>query len=88
MNRSKIAVLFLTRARPRPAPRKPIPRVGATVCESLDKNAASRASSEGPGAGARSIAEAHVLRAGEALGDWLITRMSDEEVGVARGVIR
>ena len=29
-----------------------------------------------------------VLRAGEALGDWLITRMSDEEVGVARGVIR
>jgi hypothetical protein len=46
-----MAVLFLTRARPRPAPRKPIPRVGATVCESLDKNAASGASSEGLGGG-------------------------------------
>ena len=34
-----MAVLFLTRARPRPAP-NPIPRVGATLCESLDKNAA------------------------------------------------
>ena len=43
---------------------------------------------QGDGPGARVIAEAHVLRAGEALGDWLIARMSDEEVGVARGVIR
>jgi DNA-binding GntR family transcriptional regulator len=55
----------------------------------LEEHAALLAAIErGDGAGARSIAEAHVLRAGEALGDWLIARMSDEEVGVARGVIR
>jgi DNA-binding GntR family transcriptional regulator len=55
----------------------------------LDEHAALLAAIErGDGAGARMIAEAHVLRAGEALGDWLTARMSDEEVGVARGVIR
>jgi len=55
----------------------------------LEEHAALLAAIErGDGAGARAIAEAHVLRAGEALGDWLITRMSDDEVGVARGVIR
>jgi DNA-binding GntR family transcriptional regulator len=55
----------------------------------LEEHAALLAAIErGDGAGARSIAEAHVLRAGEALGDWLIARMSDEEVGVVRGVIR
>jgi DNA-binding GntR family transcriptional regulator len=54
-----------------------------------DEHAALLAAIErGDGASARSIAEAHVLRAGEALGDWLIARISDEEVGVARGVIR
>jgi DNA-binding GntR family transcriptional regulator len=55
----------------------------------LDEHAALLAAIDrGDGAGARMIAEAHVLRAGEALGDWLTARMSDEEVGVARGVIR
>jgi DNA-binding GntR family transcriptional regulator len=55
----------------------------------LEEHAALLAAIEqGDGPGARVIAEAHVLRAGEALGDWLIARMSDEEVGVARGVIR
>jgi DNA-binding GntR family transcriptional regulator len=55
----------------------------------LEEHAALLAAMEqGDGSGARVIAEAHVLRAGEALGDWLIARMSDEEVGVARGVIR
>jgi DNA-binding GntR family transcriptional regulator len=55
----------------------------------FDEHAALLAAIErGDGAGARMIAEAHVPRAGEALGDWLTARMSDEEVGVARGVIR
>ncbi|MFI5041122.1 MAG: GntR family transcriptional regulator [Acidimicrobiales bacterium] len=55
----------------------------------LEEHAALLAAMERGDAGAaRSIAEAHVLRAGEALGDWLLTRMTDEEVAVARGVIR
>jgi hypothetical protein len=40
MNGSKMGVLFLTRARPRPIPRQPIPRVGATLCGTFDENAA------------------------------------------------
>jgi DNA-binding GntR family transcriptional regulator len=55
----------------------------------LEEHAALLAAMERGDAGAaRSIAEAHVLRAGEALGDWLLTRMTDEEVAVAPGVIR
>jgi DNA-binding GntR family transcriptional regulator len=42
----------------------------------------------GDGAAARSIAEAHVLRAGEALGDWLLARMAGEHVPVASGDVR
>ena len=37
---------------------------------------------------ARSIAEAHVLRAGEALGDWLLERMADQEPPAKPGVAR
>jgi DNA-binding GntR family transcriptional regulator len=42
----------------------------------------------GDGAAARSIAEAHVLRAGEALGDWLLARMAETHVPVASGDVR
>jgi DNA-binding GntR family transcriptional regulator len=42
----------------------------------------------GDGAAARSIAEAHVLRAGEALGDWLLARMAEAHVPVASGDVR
>ena len=56
---------------------------------SLEEHADLLAAMErGDSAGARSIAETHVLRAGEALGDWLVAQMTDREVPVARGVVR
>jgi|HubBroStandDraft_4_1064222.scaffolds.fasta_scaffold162586_2 DNA-binding GntR family transcriptional regulator len=55
----------------------------------MEEHAALLAAMErGDGTAARSIAEAHVLRAGEALGDWLLARMAEEEVPVASGDVR
>jgi DNA-binding GntR family transcriptional regulator len=55
----------------------------------MEEHAALLAAMErGDGTAARSIAEAHVLRAGEALGDWLLARMAGEEVPVASGDVR
>jgi len=55
---------------------------------SLEEHAALLSAMErGDGRTARAIAEAHVLRAGEALGDWLLARMA-EHVPQASGAIR